>query len=99
MLSQIQGAIFKTFGTMKQSVNGKKKSKSLRETSGRLPLQSRAAMVKGINRPEFLSQNQTTFSVPRSQPNCHSKNFLASTAPLRVDHHICGSAISEAVRK
>src|SRR6185295_18742388 len=97
MLSQIHGAIFKTFGLIKQSVNGKKNIKSLRGTSG-LPSrrQSKAATVNGIKRPVFFSQNQKGFSRPWSQPNCHSKNFPASTALLWVDHHICGSAITEA---
>ncbi len=85
------------FGTTKQSVNGKRKIRSFRETSAPLLLrQSIAATLKGINKPVFFSQNQTTFSWPWSQPNSQAKNFPALTALLWVDHHICGSATSDA---
>src|ERR1044072_1208449 len=100
MLSQIHGAIFVRLGTIKQSVKGTKKSKSRRDTSGPLSLRQRmAATVSGMNIPVFLNQNQIAFSSPWSQPNCHSKNLLALTALLCVDHHICGSATSEATMK
>src|SRR6185295_2053854 len=109
MLSQIHGAIFVRFGTIKQSVNGRKKSKSRRETSGPLSprnglmtrkrFQRIAMTVSGMKNPVFFNQNETAFSSPWSQPNCHSKNLLALTALLWVDHHICGSATSEATMK
>src|SRR5215813_13425640 len=58
-----------------------------------------AATSRGMNSPVFWNQNQIGFSSCRSQPNSQAKKLRALTAEWDVDHHNCGKAISDAVKK
>src|SRR5947209_18772986 len=83
-------------GTTKQSTNGRKKQRSLPDTTGSRPRHASAATSRGMKTPVFFSQNQTTFSSPCTQPNSQPKNCPARVELSRVTQNICGNARKDA---